>query len=184
MGMVVADICLDKEADNVMIYSNDHSGDSSNDTTSNNGSVESNVSANENSNSDIQTTNEVKEIEVEKCIIEDVQHTKDLCVVQSCEEDDNLEKTKSDMQQTEGESKKSNTIIKPSTKSAAGHAKTKHTVPQPFALATEKRALCGTRPAGNLVAKSSHPTQVTKKTTEVLCFPKLNLSLFYYSIVA
>ncbi|KAJ9556701.1 hypothetical protein OSB04_011315 [Centaurea solstitialis] len=180
MGMEVADICLDKEADNVMIFSNDHSGDSSNDTASNNGSVESNVSVNGNLNSDIQTTNEVKEIEVEKCIIEDVQHTNELCQVQRCEEDDNLdcetclvkEKTTSDMQQTEGESKKSNTIIKHSTKSAVGHAKTKHTVPQPFALATEKRALCGTRPSGNLVAKSSHPSsspaQVTKKTTELV----------------
>lgn len=181
MGMEVAGICLDKEADCVMIYSNDHSGDSSN-----NGSAESNVSVNGNSKPDIQTTNEAKEFEVEKCIIEDVQHTKELCQVQRCEEDGTLdcetclvkEKTTSDTQQTEGESKKSNTITKPSTKSAVGHAKIKHTVPQPFALATEKRALCGTRPvgtapqAGNLVAKSSHPSsspaQITKKTTELV----------------
>ncbi|KVH91291.1 TPX2, C-terminal domain-containing protein [Cynara cardunculus var. scolymus] len=186
MGMEVADVCLDKEADCVMIYSNDHSGDSRNDTTSNNGSSEPNVSVNGNLKPDVQTTNEVKEFEVEKRVIEDVQHTKELGQVQRCDEDDTLdcetclvkEKTASDTPQTEGESKKLNTIIKPSTKSAVGHAKTKHTVPQPFALATEKRALYGTRPvgaapqAGNLVAKSSHPSsspaQVTKKTAEIV----------------
>ncbi|KAI3504199.1 hypothetical protein L1887_32744 [Cichorium endivia] len=70
------------------------------------------------------------------------------------------ENTKLDIQQTKDESKK----MKPSNKSLMGHVKTKHTVPQPFALATEKRAQCGSRPVGNLVAKSSH----SEKTNEII----------------
>lgn len=179
MGMEVADICMDEEVDSVMIDSNDHSGDSSNDIISNNGSMESNVSVNGNSKPDIQTVYEVKEIEVEKCVIEELENTNELSQDHSRKEDDTLdcetclvkETTISDTQKIEGESKKLNTTVKPSTKSVVGHAKTKHTVPKPFALATEKRALSGTHPVGKLVAKSSHlsgsPAQVTKKTKEV-----------------
>ncbi|KAM3375848.1 protein WVD2-like 3 [Capsicum galapagoense] len=41
------------------------------------------------------------------------------------------------------------TSVKPVTKSIAGSCKTKYTVPQPFALATERRASHGTRPIRN-----------------------------------
>ncbi|KAJ0603197.1 hypothetical protein HanIR_Chr03g0147851 [Helianthus annuus] len=161
MGMEVVDnICTDKEVHSVAIDSN-------------NLSVDSDVSVNGNANPDIQTTDELKEFEVKKCITEDVKHANDLsgdssngtldretCLVK--------EKTKSGVQQTEGESNKSNTTVKPTTKSA----KTKRTVPQPFALATEKRALCGSRPVGTSVDKPSHssssPAQLTKKTNEVV----------------
>lgn len=168
----MANICIDKEVDSVTIDPNDLVG---NDTTRNNASGEPNVSVSGNFNPDIQTTDEIKVFEVEKCIIEDVKHTNDpsgdsindntldcgTCLVE--------EKMTSNTQQTEGETKKSSTMVKPSTKSAVGHAKTKHTIPQPFALATEKRALCGTRP---VVAKSSHfsssPAQDIKKTNEIV----------------
>ncbi|XP_076900387.1 uncharacterized protein LOC143554545 [Bidens hawaiensis] len=164
MGMEVANICMDKEVDSVTVDDNDNnniSGDSSNELL-----VESNVSVNEDSKpDDVQTTDEVKEFEVKKCIIEDIKHTNNLSGDSNNDTVDSetclvKEKTPSVVQQTEGESKKSNTTIKPSTKSA----KTKHTVPQPFALATEKRA----RPAGNLVAKASRSIQVTKKTNEAV----------------
>lgn len=168
MRMEVANICMDKEVDSVTVNTNNLSGDPTNDTTSFNGSTESDVSINGDSKPDTETPDEVKEIEVEKCIIEVSGHTKDNLDCETCLVD---EKTKTTTKQTEGESKKSNATVKPSTKSAVGHAKTKHTVPQPFALATEKRAQCGTRPVGNPVAKSSHstrPAQVTKKTKEVI----------------
>ncbi|KAK1418836.1 hypothetical protein QVD17_27983 [Tagetes erecta] len=172
MGVEVASICMEKEVDSVTADSNDISGGSSNDLLgdpSNDLLVDSNLSVNENSKPDIQTTDIVEEFEVKKCITEDITHTNILsgdssngimepeaCLVK--------EKTTSVMQQIEGESKKSNTTVKPSTKSA----NTKHTVPQPFALATEKRALVGARPVGNLVAKSSHSSKVVKKTKEVV----------------
>ncbi|KAK9059003.1 hypothetical protein SSX86_021622 [Deinandra increscens subsp. villosa] len=169
MGMdVVANICMDKEVDSVTIDCNNLSGVSSNTLL-----VESNVSVNGNSNLDIQTADEVKDFEVKKCIIEDVKYANDLSGDSSNDTLDGEtclvnEMKASGIQQTEGESKKSNTMVKPSTKSA----KTKHTVPHPFALATEKRALCGTRPVGNLVAKPSHssssPAQLAKKTNEVV----------------
>ncbi|KAI3504200.1 hypothetical protein L1887_32745 [Cichorium endivia] len=152
MGMEVANTCMDKEVDSVTIDSN------SNDLSHN--SPKSHVSINGNSN-------EVKEFEVKECVIEDSEQTNELCQdqdqIQRHEEDvqdDKLEKTKLDTQQTKDEIKK----MKPSNKSSTGHVKTKHTVPQPFALATEKRAQCGSRPVGNLVAKSSH----SKKTNEII----------------
>ncbi|MFS7924791.1 hypothetical protein Hanom_Chr03g00276811 [Helianthus anomalus] len=168
MGMEVVDnICTDKEVHSVAIDSSNLSVDLSTAL-----SVDSNVSVNGNANPDIQTTDELKEFEVKKCITEDVKHANDLSGDSSNDTLDRetclvKEKTKSGIQQTEGESKKSNTTVKPTTKSA----KTKRTVPQPFALATEKRALCGSRPVGTPVAKPSHssssPAQLTKKTNEV-----------------
>jgi len=187
MGVEVANICMEKEVDSVTDNSNDLSGGASNDLLGvpsnelagdpsndlsgdprNDLLVDSNVSVTGNSKPDIQTTDIIEEFEVKKCITEDITHTNNLsgdssneimepeaCLVK--------EKTSSVMQQIEGESKKSNTTVKPSTKSA----NTKHTVPQPFALATEKRALVGTRPVGNLVAKSSSSSKVAKKTKEV-----------------
>ncbi|CAH1412291.1 unnamed protein product [Lactuca virosa] len=106
-----------------------------------------------------------EEFEEKKCVTEEIEPTNEHCEDQRHEEEDHdtLEKTISDTtqhQQTEGEVKKLTTTVKPLTKSA----KTKHTVPQPFALATEKRAQCGTRPVGNPVAKSSH----SKKTNEII----------------
>ncbi|PWA44984.1 TPX2 domain-containing protein [Artemisia annua] len=160
MRMEVANICMDKEVDSVTVNTNNLSGDPTNDTTSFNGSTESDVSINGDSKPDTEAPDEVKEIEVEKCIIEVSEHTNDTLDCETCLVDEK-----------KGESKKSNATVKPSTKSSVGHAKTKHTVPQPFALATEKRAQCGTRPVGNPVAKSSHstrPAQVTKKTKELV----------------
>ncbi|XP_023770541.1 protein WVD2-like 1 [Lactuca sativa] len=148
MGMEVANICT--------VDSNDLS---SNDTTINNDSAKPYVSINGNSNG-------VKEFEEKKSVIEEMEPKNEHCEDQRQEEEDHdtLEKTISDTttqhQQTEGEVKKLTTTVKPLTKSA----KTKHTVPQPFALATEKRAQCGTRPVGNPVAKSSH----SKKTNEII----------------
>ncbi|XP_076944032.1 protein WVD2-like 3 [Bidens hawaiensis] len=119
--------------------------------------IDSNVSVIGNSNPDIQTPDEVKEFEVKKCIVEDVKHADNISADSSngtlgCETFSVKEKTTRGIQ--EGESKKSNTKVKPSPKSA----KTKHTVPKPFALATEKHALCGTRPAGSLATTPSHST--------------------------
>ncbi|KAD4178145.1 hypothetical protein E3N88_26736 [Mikania micrantha] len=169
MGMeVVANICIDKEVEVVAIDCNDLLASSSDDLL-----IDSSVSVNGNLNPVVQTTDEVKEFEVKKCIIEDLKHANDLFGDSSndtldCETCLVKEKLASGIQQAEGQSKKSNTTVKPSTKSA----KTNHTVPQPFALATKKRALCGTRPVGNLVAKPSHssssPIQLAKKTNEVV----------------
>lgn len=147
MGMEVANICT-----------GDSNDLSSNDTTSNNDSAKPSINGN---------SNGVKEFEEKKCVIEEMEPTNEHCEDQRHEEEDHdtLEKTISDTttqhQQTEGEVKKLTTTVKPLTKSA----KTKHTVPQPFALATEKRAQCGTRPVGNPVAKSSSHS---KKTNEVI----------------
>lgn len=59
-----------------------------------------------------------------------------------------MEKVKSETQNIKGDGKKMGIRIKNATKSTPGNVKTKYTVPQPFALATERRAQCVTRPTG------------------------------------
>lgn len=63
-----------------------------------------------------------------------------------CESGLLMEKVKSKSQNTKGDGNKSEIRVKNATKSTPGTIKTKHTVPQPFALATERRAQCVTRP--------------------------------------
>ncbi|XP_017224212.1 protein WVD2-like 3 isoform X2 [Daucus carota subsp. sativus] len=63
-----------------------------------------------------------------------------------CESGLLMEKVKSKSQNTKGDGNKSEIRVKNATKSTLGTIKTKHTVPQPFALATERRAQCVTRP--------------------------------------
>ncbi|KAL8158299.1 protein WVD2-like 3 isoform X2 [Apium graveolens] len=59
-----------------------------------------------------------------------------------------MEKVKSETQNMKGDCKKSGICIKHAKKSTPGNVKTKYTVPQPFALATERRAQSVTRPTG------------------------------------
>ncbi|KAK1362508.1 TPX2 domain-containing protein [Heracleum sosnowskyi] len=58
-----------------------------------------------------------------------------------------MEKIKTETPNMKGD-KKSGIRIKNATKSTPGNVKTKYTVPQPFALATERRAQSVTRPTG------------------------------------
>ncbi|XP_047318079.1 protein WVD2-like 3 [Impatiens glandulifera] len=67
------------------------------------------------------------------------------------------------------EFKKSQSSAKPAPKSCAGNGRTKHTVPLPFSLATEKRASYGTRPArsehdGTAVIKQSGTNNLQNET--------------------
>lgn len=74
--------------------------------------------------------------------------------------------------------KNNGTFLKPANKTIAGNVKTKLTVPQPFALATERRALSGMRPTKPETetcapqSKSCHPkslnTPVSKKHIEIV----------------
>lgn len=171
MGMEVTDICMDKEPDCVMIYSNGVSHISINETTSQHGTEESYGHIKDNA--------EVKECEVKECTTENsvditelfqVDEHKELKIVSSPEKSE-VPKVKHDI--------KKSSASKTATKSMGGNVKTKYTVPQPFALATEKRALYGARPAGSEIDVGSTPVtkpsianslqnSVTKKQNEVI----------------
>ncbi|KAF5950738.1 hypothetical protein HYC85_012731 [Camellia sinensis] len=189
MGMEVTDICLDKEPDCVIIYSNGVSHDSNQETSTFHHDVSESY---EHINGDpvpqvLEENAEVKECEVKECTTENLVKVSELCQVEIHEEkvpssncDTHLqdEKMKIEAQPTSDDNKKSKFAAKTASKPGSGNARTKCTVPQPFALATEKRASCGTRPVGNepdvgtTVSKSSNSNslqhQITTKQNQLV----------------
>uniref|UniRef100_A0A5B7B0U1 TPX2 C-terminal domain-containing protein n=1 Tax=Davidia involucrata TaxID=16924 RepID=A0A5B7B0U1_DAVIN len=182
MGMEVTDICMDKEPDCVIIYSNGISHDSSQETTpSNHNDMESYEHINGDPEPQILKENpEVKEYEVKVCTTKNSVKISELCQVEKCEENvltSNCEvglpeeKMKSEAQETKDDNKKSKCAVKPASKPGIGSIRTNYTVPQPFALATEKRASCGTRPigtepdVGTAMNKTSHTNSLKHPIT-------------------
>ncbi|KAL5542169.1 hypothetical protein UlMin_009879 [Ulmus minor] len=153
--MEVTDICIDKESDSAIIYSNGISHESDRESIPNDNAISE---SSEHIKGDDELKNleegtEVREYEVKECTTEsksELSHSKksdaEQKVVSSKVGDDpRLENDHQDFEKTNDQNKSrvsANSISKP----AGGNIKTKHTVPQPFALATEKR--CGTRPIG------------------------------------
>ncbi|XP_057957519.1 protein WVD2-like 3 isoform X2 [Malania oleifera] len=102
----------------------------------------------------MEENSEVKEYEVKECTTENAIEISELCQVEEYKKEPDEpssnfeaalteEKVKLESQKT-----KDNKKSKSSSKLVTGNIRTKCTIPQPFALATEKRALCGTRPVG------------------------------------
>lgn len=95
-----------------------------------------------------------------------------------CQSSLSEEKMEPETEYKKDDCKNNGPFLKPANKIIAGNAKAKLTVPQPFALATERRALCGTRPTRPETeictpqTKSSHPkglqTPVSKKQFETV----------------
>ncbi|XAR49023.1 hypothetical protein NMG60_11032044 [Bertholletia excelsa] len=161
MGMEATDICMDKEPDCVVVYSNDVSHDSNQESiTCHKNGLESYEQISADPEPILSEENEdLKEYVVKECTSEN--SAKD-------------EKMKSEAQTTKGGDKKPKASVKPASKPRVGNAQKNHTVPQPFSLATEKRASYGTRPVGNesdvgnIVNKSAkanalHHQNTTKK---------------------
>jgi hypothetical protein len=160
MGIEVTDICMDKEPDCVIVYSNGVSHDLNHETAPNqHDGSESDEHINE--GPEIQSSEEsteAKEYEVKECTNEISVEVSELCHNEKYKEEQNVvdshfkaglpeEKVKSESQKKK-DNNKSRGSIKQASRTVAANVQTKHTVPQPFALATEKRASCGTRPAG------------------------------------
>lgn len=191
--MEVADNCMDKEPDCVMIYSNDISCDSTHETAPiHHDFPESYKHINGDPGPQIlEGKVEGKEYEVKECTSENSAEISQLCHVgkykvqevpsSNFEADLPEEKIKSELPKSKDD-KKLKSSVKPASKPAVGNARANYTVPQPFALATEKRASSGTRPLGNesdvgtVVNKSSstknfHTSSATKhnQVTEIEC---------------
>ncbi|KAJ4722608.1 Protein WVD2-like [Melia azedarach] len=161
MGIEVTDVCMDKEADCVIVYSNGVSHDSDHETIPNHHDVAGSYvqqSAEDNT--------EVKEYEVKECTTENTFEMSGLSHMEKGKEEQSVvssnpeagltvEKVKPEDVKTK-DNNKSRLVVKHASKATAGNVRTKHTIPQPFALATEKRASNGTRPA------AAEPTIVNK----------------------
>nr|XP_027116434.1 protein WVD2-like 3 isoform X1 [Coffea arabica] len=156
MGMEVTEICMDKEPNSVVTYSSGTPTEE-NDVTTNphhvmetcglvNGDVQSNV---------IEEKAEVNEYDVKECtseksVVSTVCHIKNVeqaVLVPKCETGA-PEELKSESPEVKDDSRKTKVPAKSKTKSPSGNCKTKCTIPQPFALATAKRASFGARPVG------------------------------------
>lgn len=136
MGLEVTDTCMEKEQGSKMSYSDGVSPDSSYVRDSNQDVLQSFEHAIGEQRTDMLNENvEIKEHEVKDC-------TAEMSIESRQEQDQPSSKVKDD----NGRSRAS---LKSITKSVAGSCKTKCTVPQPFALATERRASHGTRPVRN-----------------------------------
>ncbi|KAF8394325.1 hypothetical protein HHK36_020533 [Tetracentron sinense] len=161
MGREVTDICTDKEPDCVIVYSNGVSDNPVHEIASSN----HDLVGSDGHNADLKSkyseeTIEVKDYDVKECTAENSLEITELCHVEKCHEERDVlcakstnfeaslpeEKTVKPEAQKSINNKKSSSPVKPASKSAAaGNVRTKYTVPQPFALATERRASSGTR---------------------------------------
>ncbi|XP_065863147.1 protein WVD2-like 3 [Euphorbia lathyris] len=159
MGIEVSDICMDKEPDCVIVYSNGVLDDPN---------LEADTSHHDvlepyepiNGVSELQSSeesSEIKEYEVKECTTEMSLETNEVPHAEKIKQDQNIprsefeaglpeEKAKSGQHKTHDHTK-SRLHTKHGSKAApSAGVRTKHTVPQPFALATAKRASSGTRP--------------------------------------
>ncbi|GKU85823.1 hypothetical protein SLEP1_g442 [Rubroshorea leprosula] len=159
MGIEVTDVCKDKEPDCVNTYSNGVSPDHGDETFENrHGDLKSYLHVNEDAQlPNAEESAQAKDYVIMECTTQDLVEKLELSQVEKSEEEatqasSNLEiglpdeKVKQEDPKTKKYTK-SRVSMKRATKPAATNVRIKHTVPQPFALATERRASFATRPA-------------------------------------
>ncbi|XP_058085519.1 protein WVD2-like 1 [Magnolia sinica] len=186
MGREVTDICMDKEPHCVVIYSNGDTHGPVNDIAPGHCEI---TESNEQTKGDpypqiIAENTELKEYEVKECTIDNSVEIADLCLDEDCQKDPDVPcvrniNTKNGMQEEKtvtceaqkpsNQKKLSSPVESASRSSNAGNARSNCTVPQPFALATDRRASGGTRPTGaeagaNKAANASLQSSSLKKT--------------------
>ncbi|XP_043717493.1 protein WVD2-like 3 [Telopea speciosissima] len=142
MGREIADVCMDNESDRVVVYSNGVAHDSGNDIVRGHCDLpESDDQTKGNPKSQILEENvELKDCDVKECTMENP--------IEISELDHKGETEKSEGQKPNNHKKLSSSVKSSSRSDGVVNTRSNCTVPQPFALATEKRASCGTRPVG------------------------------------
>lgn len=177
MGMEVTDICVDKESACVTNYPKDVTHDSDPESIPNDTAISESY---EHADGDrelkgSEDSTEVKEYEVKECTNEDSSKP---CHDEKSNEEPNVvssdlgdgppaEEVPLDCENTKDQNKSTLSHV---SKHGAGNVRIKPTVPQPFALATEKRASCGPRPggavpAGNGAKRSSNKSNLQNLNT-------------------
>ncbi|XP_050373561.1 protein WVD2-like 3 [Argentina anserina] len=167
MAIEVTDICIDKESDGAVIYS-DASNYSSRERIPNDHAISESYEHTQN----LPETTEVKDYEVKECTTETSVDISQLSQNENANGNQNilslkpengkpLEKVQRDSEKIK-DGIKSRPYLNQASKPSSGNAKTKHTIPRPFTLATEKRASSGARSisavleCGNGINKSSN----------------------------
>ncbi|XP_031272364.1 protein WVD2-like 3 [Pistacia vera] len=195
MGIEVTDVCMDKEADCVIVYSNGVSHDSDHETIPNHHDGVGSYGDGNPEQQGVEESTEVKEYEVKVCTTETSIEICGLNHMEKNKEEQNIansnleaglpeEKVKPKNLKTK-ENNKSQVAVKHASKATSGNIQTKHTIPKPFSLATEKRASNGARPsvaepyAATAVNKSSNANGVrnpnTKKKNQPPMVPRIPL---------
>ncbi|PIN15577.1 hypothetical protein CDL12_11783 [Handroanthus impetiginosus] len=151
MGMESSGIHVDKEPDGVIIYSTGVTHDPSygNASQENGGQLPELINSEPQLVDILDENAEVPECEVKECNSDKSEEVTKLCQVETCDQNSPVLKKEDatvDCRKIKNDKKKTRACGKKTTRSAGANCKTKCTVPQPFALATEKRA--GTRPYG------------------------------------
>lgn len=169
MEMEGTDVCMDKEPDRVITYSTGGVShvSSCEDSLSHQDVMESFGEIN--GDHDINNSeegSEAKEYEVKECTNEKSIKIPELHLSEKPEEQQNVISSNNEKESLEekvlqeGKNDDKSLLTVKSSKSSARNARTRHTVPQPFALATEKRASCGTRPANAITTEKSTKNNV------------------------
>ncbi|XP_022930313.1 protein WVD2-like 3 isoform X1 [Cucurbita moschata] len=183
MEMEGTDVCMDKEPDRVITYSSGVvSHDSSCEDSLNHQDVVESFGE-INGHHDIHNSeegSEAKEYEVKECTNEKSIKVPELPLTEKSDQQQsvislNNEKERLDEKVVlEGKNAHQSMLTVNSLKSSAGNARTRHTVPQPFALATERRASSGTRPPNAIVAEKSikHSVQPAKTKSNQPASPR------------
>ncbi|XP_050940516.1 protein WVD2-like 3 isoform X3 [Cucumis melo] len=174
MEMDGTDVCMDKEPDRVITYSTGG--------VSNVSSCEDSLSHQDvmesfgeiNGDHDINNSeegSEAKEYEVKECTNEKSIKIHELHLSEKPDQQQNVVSSKNEKERLEemvlqeGKNDEKSLLTVNSSKSSAGNVRTRHTVPQPFALATEKRASYGTRSPNAITTEKSTKNNVrTAKT--------------------
>lgn len=146
MGLESGDIHIDKEPDGVIIYTNGVNRDSSFANASQQQQPEF-TDLDPQPGDTLDDNAETKHCEIKECDSENSVEVTKLCQSETCEQNSqspNSEVNSSEDVPHEGKltnnNKKTGAYGRKTTRSAPGNCKIKCTVPQPFALTTEKRA--------------------------------------------
>ncbi|KAK7344027.1 hypothetical protein VNO77_13228 [Canavalia gladiata] len=159
MGIEDTDICIIKEPDRVVVYSDGISHDSGHETGSDHHNITESYEQINETTEHHSSEESTKEYEVKECTTEVSVKTSDVSNIKKCEKlTSDFEGVPSEKSvkshKTRGNHKLRDTVkhgSKPAVGNlhsrCSGNVQIKPTVPQPFSLATEKRASVGTRPA-------------------------------------
>ncbi|KAG4126381.1 hypothetical protein ERO13_D10G153300v2 [Gossypium hirsutum] len=175
MGVEVTNICMDKQSDCAIVYSNGVSNDET--FHSHHNAMRSYTDG----DPELQGTDEgteAKEYEVKECTTEDSVVKSEQSQIENAKEEQSMLNSnlyaglpEDEVKHETARTKNNKTrVSKHVSKPAAANVRTKHTVPQPFALATEKRASSGPRPA---VSEANAGTGLNKSSS-INCALHLN----------
>lgn len=179
MGIEDTDICIIKEPDRVIVYSDGISHDSGHETRSEHHNITESYEHINETTEHHSSEESMKEYEVKECTTEVSVKISDVSDMKKCEEkltsdsEGVLSEKSLKSHKTRGSHKPRDTVKHGSRppvgnlqSRCAGSVQIKPTIPQPFSLATEKRASVVTRPAfeednkGNSERKSSNKKNV------------------------